>query len=133
MAALTAELGALFAEVDLVGLSPEEFNTEIFDFMSQLRDQLRPGGEVAYHCRQAALYEVSALQRALRRDLDPRDVPQEHAQLLDAMFSKIDSVRTGVAGTEAKLDRLEKLENDSKKFFKEATQGQRRTLKVPLG
>lgn len=133
MAELVELLGNFFAELDLTEMPEQEFGADLFDFMVRLRDLLKQGGEAPYHCRQAALHVVSGLQRVLRRDLDPREVPQEQAQLLDAAFSKIQGVRTGVAGAQPKLDRLEKLENDSKKFFEEAAKDSRLTVKVPVG
>jgi hypothetical protein len=133
---LTSQIADLFGTLDLQSLPADVFAADAFHFMGGLREILHtPEGESAEPAhvgRKAALFIVEGLSRSLRRDLDPRDVPQEQAQLLDAMFSKVQAAQTGVAGTTADLRRLDELEKDSAEFMQEAAEKQRLTLKVPL-
>ncbi len=133
---LTSHIVDLFGNLDLQSLPDEVFAADAFFWMEGLRNLLRTpqqkDSESAYVARNAALFIVEALSRSLRRDIDPRDVSLEKAQLLDAMFGKIQSAKTGAAGATPDLSRLDELERDSLELMQQAIKQQRLVFKVPL-
>jgi hypothetical protein len=132
--ALTYQLSASMAAWDPASLDAETLSRDVLAMLKTVKDIVEQGGEQAYMCRRSALFLLENLSLALRRNIDERAVPQEHASLLDAAYDKVRSVTSGVIeGTDPNVSNLEKIEEQQKEFLKQALADAGLLAKVPTG
>lgn len=95
---LTHDIGQWVADFDPATLSSEELSEEILKFLTVLKRQLLQQGEYAYIARRTALFLCECLSLRLRYGRSEHEVPVEHAAILDAVYNKIQSTRSGIVG-----------------------------------
>jgi len=96
-----------------------------------LKDQILQKGEYAYMVRRTALFVCECLSLRLRHGRSEHDVPVEHAAILDAAYSKIQSTKSGITG-DADVERLTKaVDYNFKAFANHALQEMGMSAQIP--
>lgn len=109
LAELTHAIAACFEDLDVAAMSGEDFTAQMFPFMAGGRDLILEGGEKGFIARRAALFLSECLSASLRRGRRGDEVPHEHAAIIDAVYQKFQSAKSGVSGETPDVEQLNKV------------------------
>jgi hypothetical protein len=128
---VTDNLGKWLSDFDPGEMSSDELSGEILKFFTMLREQIMRGGEYAYVVRRSALFICECMSLRLRHGRSEHDVPVEHAAILDAAYSKIQSTKSGAVG-DVDVDRLTAaVDSDFKSFATHALREMGLSARIP--
>lgn len=124
LAGLAKGLTDFFAGLDPTTMSGEDLTAQMFPFLDAIKVLVQDGGEQAYVARRVGMFLAESLSAALRRGRSGEEVPHEHAAVLDAVYQKIQSAKSGVAGDDVSVEQLtnlaENAEEQMRGFFAQA-------------
>ena len=106
---LTNALSDFFAAVEPAAMSGEDLTKQVLLYLDGVREPIQQGDEKAFFTRRAGMFIAECMSSALRRNLRGDEVPYEQAAVLDALYQKIQSVKTGISGETPNVDQLENM------------------------